>query len=73
MGNASSSSVATGWTPAPSQDVPRVASRSGFDITPLTKEQKVEAAKQLNGMARYVALEHGTESPFTGKAGRGKS
>lgn len=66
MGNSSSAS-SPGWTPAPSTSMPRVTSISGFDITPLTKEQKAEAAQQLNGMARYVALEHGTERPFTGK------
>ena len=69
MGNSSSSTTSAGWTPAPSSDAPRVTSRSGFDITPLTKEQKSEAAKQLDGMARYVALEHGTERAFTGKVG----
>ena len=69
MGNSSSSSSAPkeGWVPAPSKDVPRLSSKSGFDVTPLTKEEKAAASKQLPSMAQYVALQHGTESPFTGK------
>ena len=65
MGNSSSSS--SGWVPSPSQGVPKKLSRSGYDITPLTWEERVEASKKLDGMAQYVALQHGTERPFTGK------
>jgi peptide-methionine (R)-S-oxide reductase len=42
-------------------------SRSGYDVTPLTKEEREEAAKGLPSMSKYVVLEHGTERPFTGK------
>lgn len=41
-------------------------SRSGYDVTPLTKEQREQAAAGLNNMAKYITLEHGTERAFTG-------
>ncbi len=44
--------------------------RSGFDVTPLTMEERARAAEDLPKMAQYVALEHGTERAFTGKVSR---
>jgi hypothetical protein len=64
---ASTSSSSKGWSPSVSKDTPRNMSRSGYDVTPLTKEEREEAAKGLPSMSKYVVLEHGTERPFTGK------
>jgi methionine-R-sulfoxide reductase len=41
-------------------------SRSGFDLTPLTPEQRAAEAARLTPLQRSVTLDHGTERAFTG-------
>lgn len=41
-------------------------SESGFDVTPLTKENRNELAKDLDKESFHILLEHGTEAPFCG-------
>lgn len=48
------------------EDAPRKFSGSGYDITPLTQDQRSAAAADLTEFQRYVTLEHGTERAFTG-------
>lgn len=51
-----SGSAQGGWQPgAPGQ--PRIYSASGFDITPLTTEERIEAARGLTDFQRYVTLQ----------------
>eukprot|EP00195_Chlamydomonas_chlamydogama_P008549 CAMPEP_0202889814 /NCGR_PEP_ID=MMETSP1392-20130828/375_1 /ASSEMBLY_ACC=CAM_ASM_000868 /TAXON_ID=225041 /ORGANISM="Chlamydomonas chlamydogama, Strain SAG 11-48b" /LENGTH=246 /DNA_ID=CAMNT_0049573231 /DNA_START=65 /DNA_END=805 /DNA_ORIENTATION=+ len=76
MGNSGSSggsSGPSGWTPSSSTDVPRKVSKSGYDITPLTAEERGKAAEGLPRMAQYITLEHGTERAFTGSTVNGYS
>ncbi|MFO0829735.1 MAG: bifunctional methionine sulfoxide reductase B/A protein [Phycisphaerales bacterium] len=44
----------------------RVYSKTGYDVTPWTKEQIAEAAKSLTQEQRNVVLDAGTEPPFCG-------
>lgn len=67
---ANTSSTSGGWAPS-TGDVPRKVSPSGYDITPMTKEAREEAAKALPSLARHVCLEHGTERAFTGSTVNG--
>ncbi|GAX77383.1 hypothetical protein CEUSTIGMA_g4829.t1 [Chlamydomonas eustigma] len=62
-----------GWTPlAESEHIAeKVMSASGHDITPMTMNQRDCEAKNLPGISRYVALEHGTERPYTGQTVNG--
>jgi peptide-methionine (R)-S-oxide reductase len=47
---------------------PRVGNRSasGFDLGPLSTEQRERLAKDLSAEERRVLLDHGTEPPFCG-------
>lgn len=61
-----------GWDPSPSGDaVTQKVSKSGYDVTPLTMEQKKEAAAALTSFQRHVNLEEGTERAFTGETTNG--
>jgi len=74
MGAAGSKTDAReGWAPAAASadGTPRKVSRSGFDVTPLTPEQKAQEAQQLTDFQRYVTLEQGTERAFTGQTADG--
>ncbi|GFH27993.1 peptide-methionine (R)-S-oxide reductase, partial [Haematococcus lacustris] len=62
MGNATS---AKGWKPSTGAEEKKF-SKSGYDITPLTAEERAAAANPLPRMAQHVVLEHGTERPFSG-------
>jgi hypothetical protein len=56
----------SGWQPGvPGQE--RRFSASGYDITPLTTEERIAAAKPLTDFQRNVTLQAGTERAFTGK------
>jgi peptide-methionine (R)-S-oxide reductase len=41
-------------------------SASGFDLGPLTDEQRERLAKSLSAEERRILLDHGTEPPFCG-------
>eukprot|EP00878_Enallax_costatus_P008439 GHUV01008820.1.p1 GENE.GHUV01008820.1~~GHUV01008820.1.p1 ORF type:complete len:169 (+),score=31.02 GHUV01008820.1:165-671(+) len=67
MGSSASKSASgrPSWTPNTGM-IGRKVSRSGFDVTPLTPEEKAAEAAKLNDFQRYVTLEQGTERAFTG-------
>jgi methionine-R-sulfoxide reductase len=67
-----SSSKASGWEPSKA-GAERKLSRSGYDITPLTLEERNRIAKELPGTSRNVALNNGTEPAFTGQTVNGYS
>jgi peptide-methionine (R)-S-oxide reductase len=50
---------------------PRVYSKMGYDITPLTMAEREAAAVKLTTHQRYVALQGGTEQSFTGETVNG--
>ncbi|CAL8463493.1 g3027 [Coccomyxa elongata] len=70
MGITSSASK-SGWQPAPDESIPRKISKSGYDITPLTKQQLEKEAASVPQATRHIALEAGTERAFTGKTVNG--
>jgi peptide-methionine (R)-S-oxide reductase len=43
-----------------------VRSASGYDLTPLSDEQRQRLAQRLTPEERHVLLDHGTEPPFCG-------
>jgi peptide-methionine (R)-S-oxide reductase len=43
-----------------------VRSASGYDLTPLSPEQRQRLAQRLTPEERHVLLDHGTEPPFCG-------
>jgi peptide-methionine (R)-S-oxide reductase len=43
-----------------------VRSASGYDLTPLSAEQRQRLAQRLTPEERHVLLDHGTEPPFCG-------
>ena len=47
--------------PAAGEDVPRRTSKLGFDTTPLTAEQREEAASRLNAFQRCHILPETTQ------------
>ncbi|CAM9585370.1 unnamed protein product [Heterosigma akashiwo] len=46
-------------------------SKSGYDVSPMTKEEVLEAVKDLPGLSKNVLLQAGTERAFTGKTVNG--
>lgn len=44
----------------------KVISESGYEITPLSGDERERLAKDLNEEAYHVLLNHGTEPPFCG-------
>ena len=50
----------------PEAKIDRQISESGYDITPLTGEQRERLAQDLTGEASDILLNHGTEPPFCG-------
>lgn len=61
-----------GWQPSTGGEE-RKLSRSGYDITPLTMEERNRIAKELPGKTRSVALNNGTEPAYTGQTVNGYS
>ncbi|WIA32863.1 hypothetical protein OEZ86_006038 [Tetradesmus obliquus] len=59
-----------GWAPSAGSGSRKV-SKLGFDVTPLTAEQRQAEAAKLNDFQRYVTLEQGTERAFTGTTADG--
>ncbi|PNW85637.1 hypothetical protein CHLRE_03g195850v5 [Chlamydomonas reinhardtii] len=59
-----------GWAPR-DESTPAKVSRAGYDVTPLTAEERQRAAEGLTDFQKYVTLEHGTERAFTGKTVNG--
>ncbi|MCB1578694.1 MAG: peptide-methionine (R)-S-oxide reductase, partial [Xanthomonadales bacterium] len=41
-------------------------SASGYDITPLSAEERERLAQKLSAEERRILLDHGTEHPFCG-------
>ena len=56
----------TAPTTSPAKPVTPRYSKSGYDITPWTREQVAEAAKGLSDEARRILLDAATERPFCG-------
>ncbi len=50
----------------PETKINRQISESGYDITPLTNEQRERLAQNLTHEEADVLLNHGTEAPFCG-------
>ncbi|KAK9861777.1 hypothetical protein WJX84_007483 [Apatococcus fuscideae] len=76
MGNAIATQAGKNkhWSASPAGGAAeRRLSQSGYDITPLTKEEQQAAAAQLTDHQRHVALAAGTERAFTGKTVNGYS
>jgi len=72
MGNkASMAGSGEGWAPSSTEVVDRKLSKSGYDVTPLTDEQKAAEAAKLTEFQRYVTLQQGTERAFTGSTVNG--
>lgn len=64
----SSSSGSQGWQPSPARGTQeRRLSKAGYDITPMTAEDREREAAKLTDFQRSVALESGTERAFTGR------
>lgn len=75
MGGRVSTSVLAkkGWEPSPVNVTTKKTSKAGYDVTPLTLEEKEEAAEKLTPLQRHVNLEEGTERAFTGATTNGYS
>ncbi|KAK9831542.1 hypothetical protein WJX81_007410 [Elliptochloris bilobata] len=75
MGTGSSRAGAHGgaWAPSQSADVEWRTSKLGFDITPLSAEQRDAAASKLTDFQKSISLGSGTERAFTGKTVNGFS
>ncbi|GLC63405.1 hypothetical protein PLESTF_000032800 [Pleodorina starrii] len=72
MGAQGSKSGSKGWAPR-SDETLRKVSRSGYDVTPLSAEERAAAAEGLTPFQKHVVLEHGTERAFTGSTTNGYS
>ena len=48
-------------------------SASGYDVAPISDEERAELALDLNAEERHVILRHGTEAPFCGTLLNNKS
>ncbi|KAI8475883.1 MAG: Mss4-like protein [Monoraphidium minutum] len=59
------------WRPSPPVGAEKVVSKSGFDVTPLTVEQRDKGAAGLTEFQRYVTLKQGTERAFSGETADG--
>eukprot|EP01025_Chloroclados_australasicus_P032201 TRINITY_DN3262_c0_g1_i3.p2 TRINITY_DN3262_c0_g1~~TRINITY_DN3262_c0_g1_i3.p2 ORF type:complete len:218 (-),score=21.66 TRINITY_DN3262_c0_g1_i3:491-1144(-) len=68
----SSRSRSQGWQPSTGDKVQKV-SKSGYDVTPMTLEEREASAKPLNDFQKYVTLKAGTERAFSGKTTNGYS
>lgn len=44
----------------------RIYSESGYDITPISKEERERLAQDLDAESYRVLIDHGTEPPFCG-------
>lgn len=74
MGLSSSKSKTAGWNPAPTGGGGgSKISQAGYDLTPLTAEEKAAEAAKLTNHERQVTLGSGTERAFTGKTVNGYS
>jgi peptide-methionine (R)-S-oxide reductase len=73
MGSKASRAAAgsDGWQPSSTNTSEKLVSKSGYDVTPLTAEQRAEAAAKLTKFQKYVTLEQGTERAFTGETVNG--
>ncbi len=47
-------------------EIKKDVSKSGYDITPISAEEREKLARNLDTEAYHVLLEHGTEAPFCG-------
>eukprot|EP01025_Chloroclados_australasicus_P063835 TRINITY_DN8459_c0_g1_i1.p2 TRINITY_DN8459_c0_g1~~TRINITY_DN8459_c0_g1_i1.p2 ORF type:complete len:181 (-),score=17.21 TRINITY_DN8459_c0_g1_i1:331-873(-) len=54
-----------GWRPNDGT-IPERVSRSGYSVTPMTRQEREAAAQGLTIKQRSIALESGTERAFTG-------
>lgn len=45
---------------------PEHVSRSGYDLGPISREERDELARRLTPEERFVLFDHGTERPFCG-------
>lgn len=70
MGLFGSKSKGKHWTPSTGSE-PKQVSNSGYDVTPLTAEEKAKLAAGLGEFNRYVTLKAGTERAFSGKTVNG--
>lgn len=60
------------WRPSPATGAKeRRLSKSGFDVTPMTSEERDREAAKLSEFGRYVTLKQGTERAFTGETADG--
>lgn len=50
----------------PEKQIDKEMSESGYDITPISAEERERLARDLDAEAYRVLLEHGTEPPFCG-------
>lgn len=60
-----------GWEPSPNEGTVQKISKAGFDVTPLTANEKAQLANKLTDFQRQVTLEEGTERAFTGRTVNG--
>eukprot|EP00210_Caulerpa_lentillifera_P006437 g6149.t1 len=59
-----------GWTVS-QKGVERKFSKSGYDITPLTAEERQQYIDSLTDFQKYVAVDQGTERSFSGETVNG--
>eukprot|EP01024_Parvocaulis_polyphysoides_P015513 TRINITY_DN167_c1_g1_i1.p2 TRINITY_DN167_c1_g1~~TRINITY_DN167_c1_g1_i1.p2 ORF type:complete len:217 (-),score=33.26 TRINITY_DN167_c1_g1_i1:233-883(-) len=60
------------WQPSNGSNEKKV-SKLGYDVTPMTLEEREAAAKPLNDFQKYVTLQAGTERAFSGQTVNGYS
>lgn len=65
-------SKAAGWQPAVAGQARKI-SQSGYDVAPMTTEERIAAAANLTDLQRHVTLQAGTERAFTGTTVDGTS
>eukprot|EP00191_Tetraselmis_sp_GSL018_P000299 CAMPEP_0177610688 /NCGR_PEP_ID=MMETSP0419_2-20121207/19934_1 /TAXON_ID=582737 /ORGANISM="Tetraselmis sp., Strain GSL018" /LENGTH=179 /DNA_ID=CAMNT_0019106053 /DNA_START=174 /DNA_END=713 /DNA_ORIENTATION=+ len=59
-------SKANGWNPSEGDSVQEKLSKSGYNIAPMTKQERKDAAEGLSRFQRQVVLNSATEPAFTG-------